>query len=151
VAVETEIHEIHNRGDAYFNIPYALAARGVLGKADWEAFGEEHFKNASLLELMKKVTVLADPEWEGRYPRQRGAGVEVILRDGTVLSAQVDYALGEPENPLPPERTREKFRSTAGKFLDPGMMERMESLLDGVRMKESAKSLFDALSENVRE
>jgi 2-methylcitrate dehydratase PrpD len=150
VAVETEIHDIHSRGDAYFNIPYALAARAILGKTDWDAFGEEHFKNESLLEFMKKVNVMADPDWESQYPRQRGAGVEVFLKDGTVFSAKVNYALGEPENPLSPDRTLEKFRSTAGKFLSPRMMERMESLLDVAGIDETAKSLFDALGETVQ-
>jgi 2-methylcitrate dehydratase PrpD len=150
VAVETEIHEIRSRGDAYFNIPYALAARAVLGKTDWDAFGEEHFRNESLLGVMKKVNVLADPDWESRYPRQRGAGVEVVSKDGKVFSAEVDYALGEPENPLPPEMTREKFRRAAGKFLDAAMIERMESLLGPAGSKESPKGFFDALSEGVR-
>jgi len=68
---------------------------------------------------MKKVNVMVDADWESRYPRQRGAGVEVFLKDGAVLSAKVDYALGEPENPLPPARTLEKLRSTAGEFLSP--------------------------------
>jgi 2-methylcitrate dehydratase PrpD len=151
VAVETEIHDIHSRGDAYFNIPYALAARIILGRADWDAFGENHFHNESLLEAMKKVNVMVDPDWESQYPRQRGATVEVLLKNGTVLSAKVDYALGEPENPLPPARTLEKLRRTAGEFLSPRMMERMESLLDVAGIDESAKSLFDALGEGVQE
>jgi 2-methylcitrate dehydratase PrpD len=150
VAVETEIHDIKSRGDAYFNIPYALAARVILGKADWDAFGEEHLKNESLLEAMKKVKVMVDPDWESQYPRQRGAGVEVVLKDGTVLSEKVNYALGEPENPLPPSVTLEKLRSTAGEFLSPRMMERMKSLLDVPGINESAMSLFDALGETVR-
>jgi 2-methylcitrate dehydratase PrpD len=150
VAVETEIHDIHSRGDAYFNIPYALAARAILGKTDWDAFGEDHFKNESLRVVMKKVNVMVDPDWESQYPRQRGAGVEVALQDGTVFSAKVNYALGEPENPLPPARTLEKLRSTAGKFLSPRMMERMESLLDAAGINESPKSLFDALGESVQ-
>jgi len=47
--------------------------------------------------------------------------------------------------------TLEKFRSTAGNFLSPRMMERIESLLDGAEINESGKGLFDALGESVQE
>src|SRR4030042_109949 len=72
IAVETGIHDLNERGDAYFNIPYALAARIVLGKSDWDSFDEKHFTNERLMEVMKKVSVLIDPEVAGRYPSQRG-------------------------------------------------------------------------------
>ena len=39
-AIDTEIHDVKSRGDAYFNIPYALAARAVLGRCDYDAFDE---------------------------------------------------------------------------------------------------------------
>ena len=149
IAVETEIHDLNRRGDAYFNIPYAFAARMTLGKIDWDAFDEKHFQNESIIEIMKKVKVMIDPEIESQYPRQRGAGVEISLKDGTVLSGKVNHPLGEPENPLPAIATLEKFRKAAGKFLSKRTIERMETLLDGARLTDSAKNLFDALGETI--
>ena len=147
IAVETEIHDLNRRGDAYFNIPYALAARIILGKSDWEAFDEKHFKNENLLEVMKKVKVNIDPEIESQYPWQRGAIVEISLKDGTVLRGKMRHALGEPENPLSSAVTLEKFREAAGKFLSKRSMERVASLLDVASLTESAKTLFDTLGE----
>lgn len=149
IAVETEIHDLNRRGDAYFNIPYALAARMILGKSDWEAFDEKHFKNESLVEIMKKVNLMVDPEVEGQYPRQRGAIVEISLKNGTVFSGKVNHPLGEPENPLPSSVTLEKFRKAARKFLSKRTMERMETLLDVAGLTESAKDLFDTLGQTV--
>jgi 2-methylcitrate dehydratase PrpD len=130
VAVETEIHSLNSRGDAYFSIPYALAARLVLGTSDWDAFDERHFSNPAILETMKKVELSVGPEVDSLYPRQRGVIVEVNLADGSTLGAKVNYPLGEPENPLPVSATREKFRFASRDLLSKSDMERVEAVLD---------------------
>lgn len=145
-AMETEIHSLNSRGDAYFNIPYALAARAVLGRNDWDAFDEKHFSNDKIESLMKKVTVHVDPEVENLFPNQRGAVVEVRKVDGEPLREKVTQPLGEPENPLPLSATREKFhRETAG-ALSKTDLEKIESLLNISGPSETAESLFEILA-----
>lgn len=146
IAVETEIHEVKTRGDAYFNIAYALAARIILGRNDWDAFDEKHFKNKDLVQLMKKIEAVIDPEVESHYPHERGSRVEMELTDGKVLQGGVRHALGEPENPLPSSVTVEKFREAASDFLTKKNRDRVETLLDVSGPIESPKTLFDALS-----
>jgi 2-methylcitrate dehydratase PrpD len=146
VAVETEIHEVKTRGDAYFNIPYALAARIILGRNDWDAFDEKHFKKEDLVQLMKKIEVTIDPEVESLYPQERGSRVEMELTGGKVLTGAVRHALGEPENPLPLSVTREKFHEAASDFLTKKTMDRVEAMLDVSGPIEPPKTLFDALS-----
>ncbi len=130
VAVETEIHSLNSRGDAYFSIPYALAARLVLGTSDWAAFDERHFGNRAIIETMKKVELSVDPEVDSLYPRQRGAIVEVHSADGSIRSAKVSFPLGEPERPLPVSVTREKFRLASRGLLSGSDMERVEAVLN---------------------
>lgn len=150
VAVETEIDALNDRGDAYFNLPYALAARIVLGKSDWDAFNEEHFTNEHLIDVMKKIAVVVDPELDSLYPGQRAAIVEVYTINGNILRGKVDYPLGEPENPLSESATREKFRQAAGALLPKETLDRTESILDGSELTYSPKVLFEALSENIQ-
>ena len=149
IALETEIHDLNRRGDAYFNIPYALAARIVLGKNDWDSFDEKHFTNHSLIETMKKVTVLIDPEVDSFYPNQRGSIVEVYMNNGEILHGRVNYPLGEPENPLPVSVTLEKFRQAAGVFLSQKALDSIQLVLDVSGEMDSAETLFEALSENI--
>lgn len=148
VAVKTEIEEIKKRGDAYFNIPYALAARAILGKNDWETFDEKHFTNKYLIELMKKIKVHVDPEIESIYPNQRGSIVEVHTVDGNNFSSKVLQSLGEPENPLPDSIIKDKFRQAAGPFLSERGIDRIENLLHGLQPSESAESLFQVVCES---
>jgi len=148
IAVETEIHSLNERGDAYFNIPYALGARMVLGRNDWDAFDEKHFTNERILKIMKKVQVDVDPEIERCYPNQRGSIVEVDIGERSPLCGKVDHPLGEPENPLSFPVTLEKFRQAAGPFLSEKNMDRVEKILDVSSFTDSAESLLEALSEN---
>ena len=147
-AVETEIHGLKDRGDAYFNIPYALAARAVLGKNDYDAFDERHFVDERLIGIMNKVKVSVDPEVDGLYPNQRGAVVAVHMVNGNTLYGRVTHPLGEPENPLPDSFTREKFQDTAGPFLSKRAMDRIEGMLDVPGPAEPPRGIFEAVKEN---
>jgi 2-methylcitrate dehydratase PrpD len=144
IAVETEIHDIKRRGDAYFNIPYALSARALLGRNDFEAFGERHFTDRGLMKFMKKVSVVIDPEIDSLYPDQRGAIVEVRMADNRTFTAKVSHPLGEPENPLPVTAVLEKFRVEAGAFLSEEAMDKVADILHP-EPHDDAKSLFEIL------
>jgi 2-methylcitrate dehydratase PrpD len=129
IAIDTGIEVLNKRGDAYFNIPYAIAARAVLGKSDHDAFDEKHFMHKSIIDLMSRVSISVDPEIEQRYPQQRGSKVEVHLFDGKKLTSRVEYPLGEPENPLPVSVTQDKFRANAGDVLSVREKEAMVEML----------------------
>jgi len=117
IALETGIRTLSSRGDAYFNIPYAIAARAVLGEAIYDSFDERHFQNPAIVRLMGVVTEQVDAEIESLYPGQRGARVEIGLADGRKYSYRVNYPLGEPESPLSQEVTRNKFLSCTERYL----------------------------------
>jgi 2-methylcitrate dehydratase PrpD len=129
-AVETEIHELNGRGDAYFNLPYAMAARIVLGHNDYDAFGEEHFDSDRIRALMSRVGVVTDAEIDALYPGKRGARVEVELKDGQRLSETILIARGEPENPLPLDFTRHKFRKAAAAYLPEERVTEVEAIFE---------------------
>ena len=46
-----------------------------------------------------------------------------------MLSGDVEFPLGEPENPLPLEVTREKLHAAAGSFLPPEAINKLENIL----------------------
>ncbi|MBW1999126.1 MAG: MmgE/PrpD family protein [Deltaproteobacteria bacterium] len=151
VAVDTEIHDLNSRGDAYFNIPYALSARAILGQCDYHAFDEKNFKNEKIVALMKKIRVRVDPELDERYPEERGAIVEITMKSRGRYTMEVTHPLGEPENPLPLSVTRQKFRSLARDFLAESTMGRIEKILDDPEPGESPGELFASLGENVND
>jgi 2-methylcitrate dehydratase PrpD len=149
IAVETEIDDLTNRGDAYFNLPYAMAARLILGRSDHDAFDERHFENEKILSLMKKVQLLIDPEVDSCYPHQRGSIVELESNDGRIFRTRVNYPLGEPENPLSASDVVEKFRNTAAPLLPEKSMVRIEKILDVSDFTGAPKHILEAVSERL--
>lgn len=144
-AVETEIHELGSRGDAYFNIPYALSARIVLGRNDYDAFDEKYFVDPHIRQLMKRVLVTIDPEVDAPYPHQRGSRVEVLTRQGKTHSGEVAHPLGEPENPLPAGITKEKFRLATRDYLSEKQADDFETLMKSGIPDMTPQNLFEAL------
>lgn len=146
VALETEIHELNTRGDAYFNIPYALSARAFLGRNDYDAFDEKYFSHEGIRAFMEKIEVHGDHELNEMYPRQRGAIVEVHKVGGEIVKGQISHPLGEPENPLSLEETRGKFRVAAADFLKDETIGRIEEQLLVSTTPDSPRKVFGSLS-----
>ena len=97
---------------AKFSIPYALAARLVLGSWDdggVRAFREPALSDARVRALARKVEVVEDPALTALTPGARPARVEVRLTDGRLLARQVDQPSGEFDTPYPEALLREKF------------------------------------------
>src|SRR6266511_2082092 len=100
--------------DAQFSAPYAAAVALVLGSGGLDAFESEHLRNPTIRSLMARTDCFRDSSLDADYPRRWPAAAEISLRDGRVLSARIEFATGEPENPVPRAALVEKFVSLAG-------------------------------------
>ncbi len=140
-ALDMEIDEIKEREDAYFNIPHALAAFLILGRVDYEAFSPDYFSDERFIALRARTTLEADPEFESAYPKKRGAHVELFLRGGGSLAGRVANPWGEPEKPLHPDFTKEKFLAAASGELDEIRTGRLLQLLEEAEHGQAWKEL----------
>jgi 2-methylcitrate dehydratase PrpD len=62
---------------------------------------------------MARTDCYRDTELDAEYPLRWPAAASIVLRDGRELSQRVEFATGEPENPVPLAALREKFESLA--------------------------------------
>ena len=148
VAVETEIHQIRSRGDAYFNIPYGLSVRIVLGRADWDAFDVRHLENPNVKRLIGKIKVLIAEDIDRAYPKERGARVTIKLKNGKIFTASQPLPRGEPELPISLDETTEKFRQEAEGYLE---KEDINKIIFKIRGAEGeASEIFGILSKKFR-
>jgi 2-methylcitrate dehydratase PrpD len=131
---------------AKFSIPYALAARLVLGESGPAAFREPALSDARVRALARRVDVVEDPALTALAPRLRPARVLVALADGRSLCARVDTPAGEYDRPYSEPALREKFLDLAAPVLDraggaaawdlcrrAGALTRARELADGLR------------------
>lgn len=99
--------DIQGIASAKLSTPYAVAAGLTYGRADISVFEPLDEK---LVELSKKIKVIEDPVLTAENPQKRIAIVMVTMKDGKQYSARVDYAKGEPENPMTADEFAEKKR-----------------------------------------
>jgi|GEM_PF-334309 len=94
---------------AQMSMPYALSAALVRGKLTPAEFSDSERNNTEITDFCKRVHTFIDSECEAKYPGLRPAKIEIILKNGTVLTAHVDEPPGEPGRRLTDEAVEEKF------------------------------------------
>lgn len=99
--------DIQGVASAKLSTPYAVAAGLLYGRADLSVFEPLDKK---IMALAKKVKVIEDRDLTAESPKKRIAIVTVRMKDGTERSARVDYAKGDPENPMTEAELAEKKR-----------------------------------------
>ena len=99
---------IQGIASAKLSTPYAVAAALLFGRADLSVFEPLDPRAA---ELASKITVVENEELTRESAQKRVAIVTVLMRNGKKLSERVDYAKGEPENPMTESELKTKWAS----------------------------------------
>lgn len=109
----------HNHTDilgvssAKMSMPFAVALALCKGSAGMEDFNMANVADEEILALTRKIIVVENEELSALVPQKRASILNIIMKDGTILSHRVDYPKGEPENPLTDEELIQKFYSLA--------------------------------------
>ena len=97
--------------EAKFSLQHCVAAALRNGEPELDDFAPEAVAAAEVVRLRDCTSVSVDAVFDSRYPARYGSGVDVVLRDGSVLTADISDALGDPENPLSEEQVVSKAES----------------------------------------
>jgi 2-methylcitrate dehydratase PrpD len=89
-----------DEGQARFSIAHALAAWLVWGEPQLAHYSGAALHDATVAALRPRVRLHADPALQARYPAHYGARVVLTLRQGEVLTGEVQDTLGDPARPL---------------------------------------------------
>jgi 2-methylcitrate dehydratase len=144
-AAETEKWDPETRETADHSIPYLVAAAWQEGGVTPATFALSRIQDPALRPLIKKLTVVEDPEFTGRYPAESCTRVEVMTTDGRRLTAETSYPKGHRRNPLTDEEVEEKFRGLASGALG---TKGCDQVLTAVRELDTATTL-DGLFESL--
>jgi 2-methylcitrate dehydratase PrpD len=99
--------------DAQFSAPYAAAVALLYGAGGMDAYTPERLADPRVRALMARTDCYRDAGLDAVYPRQWPAAATLVLRDGREISTRVEFATGEPENPVSLATLRGKFVSLA--------------------------------------
>lgn len=99
---------IQGVASAKLSTPYAVAAGLLLGRADLTVFEP---LDETIIRLAQKVRVMEDPVLTAESSRKRIAIVKVKLANDVIRECRIDFAKGEPENPMSKEEREEKKKT----------------------------------------
>lgn len=99
---------------AQMSLPYALAARLVLGSAGLEAYRADRRNNSDIAEILSRIILTVDAE---QKPDEEPF-VTIVTNDGDTLTERVEIPLGSPANPVSDEALVAKY-SNLGRMVWP--------------------------------
>ena len=143
IGSEPEKWDPQTRETADHSIPYLVAAALQDGGVTPATFEPRRIQDPALRPLIKKLTVVEDPEFTRRYPAEARTRVEITTPDGRSMAAETAYPKGHRGNPLSDAEVEAKFRGLAA-GLSP---ERCDRLLAEVWHLDEAATL-DGLLES---
>ncbi|MDP2954172.1 MAG: MmgE/PrpD family protein, partial [Chloroflexota bacterium] len=135
--------------DAKHSIPFTVAlaiARRNIVLADFKG---ERLADPEILRLAQKVDWKFNPEFaiRGIEPGM----VEIRLKGGVAYSKKVDFAYGNPKNPISPDDLVAKFRDCAAYAVNPLAPTVLEEVIQGVSNLESAADMGQIVEPLARE
>ena len=98
---------------AKFSIPYCVAVALSRGRVTQAEFEPAVLKDTAVRDLMRRVELVVDPQYDRIARTIRPARIEAFLGDGRTLEAVSETRRGDPEQPMSDEEMRAKFRSLA--------------------------------------
>ena len=104
--------------DAQFSMPFNVALGLSTRRVAFADFTPENFTAPAIRRLMDVTTCKVDPALDAQYPAAWPARVEITLADGRTLFASVQYAKGDPRNPLSQNEVIAKHRSIVAGVVD---------------------------------
>ncbi len=138
--------EITTRETADHSVAYTVARAFLDDHVSADHFEEKGFRDPRALGLVKKVSFRSDPFLTRLYPESIGANVQVQLRNGDVLKAEVPYPPGHRQNPAGDESLVKKFLVLAEDVLGRERGQRAAEIILSVEALSDLDKLLEALS-----
>jgi len=119
-----------NTDEAQYNIAFPVAAAIIHGDVGFNQIKDEAVSDLDVLNMMKKLSFVVDPDMEKEFPEKRLAWVEMELTDGRVLNSKIYAAPGEYTDPeLDSEWIISKYRRITAPIISASGQDKILSVL----------------------
>jgi 2-methylcitrate dehydratase len=126
-------------------MPYVVAAVLIDGAYTDAIFSPARYRDRRTLDLMKKIVIAEDPEFNARYPNSLPCRMTITLKNGERKSAEIANPIGHHDRPMSDEQLVGKFRGLAGRKLAPARLQKVLDRLWRFEGDSDLPSLFDEL------
>lgn len=91
------------------SMPYCVGAAIMDRMVTPLQFLPERIADPKLIDFIQRIKVFADDELEARFPKVQPSRVEFTLKNGETMAMSVDYAQGDPREPMSDQDLMDKF------------------------------------------
>ncbi len=130
--------------DAQFSIPYTVAVALIKGEVFIEDFEPDMITSPERKALADRVEVFAKDTLDPKDMQH--SSVDVTLKDGRSLKAQVEVLMGSPSLDMPWDACIDKFRKCIGYSTRPFGIDQVHRLEDKIRNLETLEDVSDLAS-----
>ncbi|HEB84858.1 MAG TPA: MmgE/PrpD family protein, partial [Bacteroidetes bacterium] len=123
-------YDPRTRESADHSLPYCISAAIVDRAVVPSSFEEKKIFDPVVRAQLKKIEVVAEPEFEALFPKLQPCEVTITTTGGRALTRRIDYPMGDPRHPIPESGLDAKFASLA------------EGVLSGERQKQVKSTVF---------
>jgi len=138
--------EITAREHADHSVPYTVARALLDGEVKVDDFEESRFRDPRALGLVKKVTLRSEASLTSPNQEALGAHLDVRLRNGTVLRAEVPHPPGSLRNPADEEGLVKKFLALSENVLGKQRARRATEVILSVEALSDLSDLLNVIS-----
>ena len=143
---EPEKWDPKTRETADHSIPWLVASSLLEGPVNPGSFTDDRVSSPALRDIMLKMTLVEDPEFTSRYPKEYNCTMTVAGRDGQTYTAHSSWPKGHGSNPMSDVEIEGKFRSFAGNSLSSAQCSQALETLRGFDRLTNLGPLFDSLT-----
>lgn len=101
--------DVQSVSSAKQSIPFSVATALYRGNLGMEELKDQFIGDEKVQKLLKLISVREDASLSKLVPDKRAAIVRMELKDGSIFEERVDYAKGEPENPISTDELKTKY------------------------------------------
>ena len=138
------------RETADHSMPYVVAAVLIDGAYTDAIFSPARYRDRRTLDLMEKITITEDREFNACYPQSLPCRMTITLKNGERKSAEIANPIGHHDRPMSDDQLVDKFRGLAGRKLAPAQLEAILDRLWRIDNSGDLPSLFDTLRIQAR-
>ncbi|MFF2508983.1 MmgE/PrpD family protein [Streptomyces sp. NPDC058067] len=134
--------EVDSLPAAQLSLPYAIAARIALGRADLTAYDLDNRRSPHVRSVLDRIVLDVDTAMHS----DAEPVITLTTRAGTAHTRQVADPLGSATNPLDAHAVAAKFHGLAGRVMAPRQAESVAAAVEGFDTMRDARELVRHLS-----
>ena len=136
--------------EAQYSLPFPVAASLLHNRLGPNELSGEALHDERVLQLADCIELVEDEAYNSRFPVQRFALVEILLKDGVVLKSGAHQPEWDADSPPTDEALRTKYRWLAGEVLPAQRVSRLQDTIWQLAELDSCVKLIDLLAKGNR-